>query len=102
MRITNTAKARRRRIGSKRAERRTPNSAPRLEAAMKAAVSASGMRNLRDAYSMRAATWSVRNHLALARSLAIARREKIKRKLQLADASELLQHAIQWVQWQRL
>ena len=42
------------------------------------AVSASGMRNLRDAYSMRAATWSVRNHLALARSLAIARREKIR------------------------
>jgi len=27
---------------------------------------------------MRAATWSVRNHLALARSLAIARREKIR------------------------
>jgi prepilin-type N-terminal cleavage/methylation domain-containing protein len=42
------------------------------------ALGASGLRNLRDATSMRAATWSVRNHLALARSLAIARREKIR------------------------
>jgi prepilin-type N-terminal cleavage/methylation domain-containing protein len=42
-----------------------------------AALGASGFRSLRDATSMRAATWSVRNHLALARSLAIARREKI-------------------------
>ena len=41
------------------------------------ALGASGFRSLRDATSMRAATWSVRNHLALARSLAIARREKI-------------------------
>jgi Tfp pilus assembly protein FimT len=41
------------------------------------ALGASGFRNLRDAASMRAATWSVRNHLVLARSLAIARREKI-------------------------
>jgi Tfp pilus assembly protein FimT len=41
------------------------------------AISASGIRNLRDATSMRAATWSIRNHLLLARSLAIARREKI-------------------------
>ena len=41
------------------------------------ALSASGLRNLREATSIRAATWSVRNHLVLARSLAIARREKI-------------------------
>jgi prepilin-type N-terminal cleavage/methylation domain-containing protein len=41
-------------------------------------LGASGFRNLRDATSMRAATWSVRNHLVLARSLAIARREKIR------------------------
>jgi len=42
------------------------------------ALGASGFRNLREATSMRSATWSVRNHLALARSLAIARREKIR------------------------
>lgn len=42
-----------------------------------AAIAASGFMNLRDATSMRAATWSVRNHLVLARSLAIARREKV-------------------------
>jgi prepilin-type N-terminal cleavage/methylation domain-containing protein len=45
------------------------------------ALGASGFRTLRDATSMRAATWSVRNHLALARSLAIARREKIRVRL---------------------
>jgi prepilin-type N-terminal cleavage/methylation domain-containing protein len=45
------------------------------------ALGASGFRSLRDATSMRAATWSVRNHLALARSLAIARREKIRVRL---------------------
>jgi len=43
-----------------------------------AALGASGFRNLRDATSMRAATWTVRNHLVAARSLAIARREKIR------------------------
>ncbi len=43
-----------------------------------AAFGASGLRSLRDATSMRAATWAVRNHLALARSLAVARREKIR------------------------
>lgn len=42
------------------------------------ALGASGFRSLRDATAMRAATWSVRNHLALARSLAIARREKTR------------------------
>ena len=42
------------------------------------AVSASGLRSFREASSMRAASWSVRNHMALARSLAIARREKIR------------------------
>ena len=45
------------------------------------ALGASGFRSLRAATSMRAATWSVRNHLALARSLAIARREKIQVRL---------------------
>ena len=45
------------------------------------ALGASGFRSLRAATSMRAATWSVRNHLALARSLAIARREKIRVRL---------------------
>lgn len=49
-----------------------------------AALGASGLRNLREATSMRAATWSVRNHLVLARSLAVARREKIRIRL---DAS---------------
>ena len=46
-----------------------------------AAMGASGFRSLRDATSMRAATWSVRNHLVMARSLAIARREKIRVRL---------------------
>jgi len=46
-----------------------------------AALGASGFRNLRDATSMAAATWSVRNQLALARSLAIARREKTRVRL---------------------
>jgi len=46
-----------------------------------AALGASGFRSLRDATSMRAATWSVRNHLVMARSLAIARREKIRVRL---------------------
>lgn len=46
-----------------------------------AALGASGFRGLRDAVSMRAATWSVRNHLVLARSMAIARREKIRVRL---------------------
>ena len=41
------------------------------------ALGASGFRSLRDSTSMRAATWSVRNHLVLARSMAIARREKV-------------------------
>lgn len=41
------------------------------------AIGASGLRTLREASAMRAAAWSVRNHLALARSLAIARRQKI-------------------------
>lgn len=49
-----------------------------------AALGASGLMNLREATSMRAATWSVRNHLVLARSLAVARREKIRIRL---DAS---------------
>ena len=48
------------------------------------AVSASGMRNFREASSMRAASWSVRNHMAMARSLAIARREKIRMRLDSA------------------
>ncbi len=48
------------------------------------AVSASGMRNFREASSMRAASWSVRNHMALARSLAIARREKIRMRMDSA------------------
>ncbi|MBT8462615.1 MAG: GspH/FimT family pseudopilin [Gemmatimonadetes bacterium] len=43
-----------------------------------AAMGAGRLRSLREATSMRAATWAVRNHLALARSLAIARREKIR------------------------
>lgn len=42
------------------------------------ALGASGLRTLREVTAVRAATWSVRNHLALARSLAIARREKIR------------------------
>ena len=41
-------------------------------------MGASGFRTLRDVTSMRAATWSVRNHLVLARSLAVSRREKIR------------------------
>jgi len=41
------------------------------------AIGASGLRSLRDSTAVRAATWSVRSHLILARSLAIARREKI-------------------------
>ena len=53
-------------------------------------LGASGFRNLRDATSMRAATWSVRNHLALARSLAIARREKIRVRLNEAGDLALL------------
>ena len=48
------------------------------------AVSASGMRKFREASSMRAASWSVRNHMAMARSLAIARREKIRMRLDSA------------------
>ena len=41
------------------------------------ALGAGGFRTLRDAMAMRTAAGSVRSHLALARSLAIARREKI-------------------------
>ena len=48
------------------------------------AVSASGMRNFREASSMRSASWSVRNHMAMARSLAIARREKIRMRMDSA------------------
>jgi type IV fimbrial biogenesis protein FimT len=46
-----------------------------------AALGASGFRNLRDATSMAAATWTVRNQLVLARSMAIGRREKIRVRL---------------------
>ena len=53
-----------------------------------AALGASGFRSLRDVTSMRAATWSVRNHLVLARSLAIARREKIR--VRLGPSGDLL------------
>jgi len=55
-----------------------------------AAVSASGLRNFREASSMRAAAWSVRNHMALARSLAIARREKIRLRMDSAGDLVLL------------
>lgn len=57
------------------------------------ALGASGMRNLRDATTMRAATWSVRNHLALARSLAVARREKVGIRLDAAGDLVLLSPA---------
>jgi len=55
-----------------------------------AALGASGLRNLREATSVRAATWSVRNHLVLARSLAIARREKIRIRLDVSGDLVLL------------
>lgn len=45
------------------------------------AVSASGFRALGSALSMQAATRSVRNHMALARSLAVARRERVRLRL---------------------
>ncbi len=41
------------------------------------ALGVSGFRTLRDATAIHAASRSVRSHLALARSLAIARREKV-------------------------
>lgn len=45
------------------------------------AMGASGFRTLRSAVSMQAATRSVRNHLALARALAVTRRERIRVRL---------------------
>jgi len=46
-----------------------------------AAMSVSGFRALRAAASARAATRSVLNHLALARSMAVARRERVRVRL---------------------
>jgi prepilin-type N-terminal cleavage/methylation domain-containing protein len=43
-----------------------------------AALTLTGFRSFRDAHSMRAAAWSVRNELALARSLALGRREVVR------------------------
>jgi Tfp pilus assembly protein FimT len=45
------------------------------------AMSASGFRALGSALSMQAATRSVRNHMVLARSLAVARRERVRLRL---------------------
>lgn len=46
-----------------------------------AAISGGGFRTLGAALSMQAATRSVRNHMALARSLAVARRERVRLRL---------------------
>lgn len=54
------------------------------------ALGASGLRSWREATAMRAATWSVRSHLLLARSFAIARREKIRVRTDAAGDLVLL------------
>jgi Tfp pilus assembly protein FimT len=46
-----------------------------------AGLSAGGFRTLGEALSMQAATRSVRNHMALARSLAVARRARVRLRL---------------------
>ena len=49
-----------------------------------AVLGASGFRTLRDVTALRAATWSVQGQLRLARSTAIARREKVRLRVDAA------------------